>query len=69
VHEDLLDPEEDVEIKIKSLIRFFKNNNNHLYAEVKILESNLSEFYATRMMKFIEDTVRGYEEQWATKIH
>ena len=31
------------------------------------MESNLSEYYVSEMIRFIEDKVRGFESEWATE--
>jgi hypothetical protein len=62
-HEKQLEQEEDIVIKVKASIEFFKNNKKQLFAEVKVLESNLSEYYVSEMIRFMEDKVRGFESE------
>ncbi len=31
------------------------------------MESNLSEYYVSEMIRFMEDKVRGFESEWATE--
>lgn len=49
---------EDVEIKVNALIKFYKNLNNHLFAEVVIIESNVSQHYETTVLSYIENIIK-----------
>jgi len=51
--QELIDKEEDEEVKVKVLIQLFKNPKNNLCASVELLESTLNEFYASQIMRFI----------------
>ena len=62
-HDKQIEHEEDIVIKVNASVEFFKNTKNQLFTQVKILESNVCEFYVSEMMRLIEDMVRGFESE------